>query len=118
MTSLKLNAYAIFVDDEYAATTFVPYERDEWSVKMTAALKSNPTIVLDPETDLSGTYRYSIFVDGEYVDKLYQNIEPSFFHPINAALQSNPRVVWIETDYDVQPGMSWTYENDTFTING
>lgn len=114
---MLLNAYAIFVEDQHVSTFFVPSEKDEWSIRMTAALKSNPTITLDTDNDLDGTYRYSVYVEDEYVDKLYQNIEPDFFHPINAALQSNPRIVWIETEYPVTPHMSWTYTNNTFIRN-
>lgn len=117
MTSTVLNAYAIFVEDTYEATFFVPANRDEWSVKITAALSSNPTIVLDPESDIPSAYRYSVYVDDEYVDKLYQRIEPEFFYPINAALQSNPRVVLIESGNNINPGMSWTYDNNSFIRN-
>lgn len=114
---IKLNAYAIFVEEEYATQVFIPYEKDEWSVRITAALKSDPKITLDEETDIPGTYRYSVYVDEEYIDKLYQNIEPEFFYPINEALQNNPKIVWIETDYEVFPEMSWQYIDDLFVRN-
>jgi hypothetical protein len=117
MTSTSLNAYGIFVQDRYEATFFVPTERDEWCVKMTAALTSNPKIILDPESDIPSAYRYSVYVDGEYVDKLYQRIEPDFFHPINAGLQNDPKIVLIESGSNINPGMSWTYENNSFTRN-
>jgi hypothetical protein len=117
MSEITLSAYAIFVEDEYAATFFVPADRDNWSLMMTAALSSNPTVVLDTETDIPNTFRYSIYVEGEYVDKLYQKTEPAFFYPINSALQSNPRIVLIETGESVKPGVSWTYVNKTFVRN-
>jgi hypothetical protein len=114
MTTISLNAYAIFVENKHEATFFVPTEKDEWSVKITAALCSNPIIVLDPESDIPKAYRYSVYVDDEYVDKLYQTIEPSFFYPINAALQNNPTIVLIESGPDIHPGISWEYKNDSF----
>lgn len=117
MSNILLSAYAIFVEDEHAATFFIPSERDAWSVKITAALSSNPTIVLDPESDIPDTYRYSVYVENEYVDKLYQKIEPEFFYPINSALQSNPRIVLIETGEGINPKMSWTYTNNSFIRN-
>jgi hypothetical protein len=117
MTTIALNAYGIFVEDVHAATFFVPTERDEWSVKITAALCSNPKIILDTESDIPNSYRYSVYVEDEYVDKLYQKTEPSFFYPINAALQSNPKIVLIESGSEVNSGMSWTYSNNIFTKN-
>lgn len=117
MPAILLNAYAIFVNNQHISTFFVPSERDEWSVKMTAALKSDPTIVFDAETDIEGTCRYSVYVDGEYVDKLYQNVEPEYFYSINSGLQNNPKIIWIETDYDVNPNMSWSYIDNYFVRN-
>lgn len=117
MTSTGLNAYAIFVEDKYEATFFIPTDRDEWSVKINAALSSNPKIVLDPESDIPGVYRYSVYVDEEYVDKLYQRAEPDFFYPINSGLQSDPKIVLIESGTNVNPRMSWTYADKTFTRN-
>jgi hypothetical protein len=114
---IKLNAYAIFVEDEYKTQVFIPYEKDEWSVKITAALKSDPKIPLDEDTDVPETYRYSVYIGDEYIDKLYQRIEPEFFYPINEALQNNPKIVWIETDYEVFPEMSWQYVNNVFVRN-
>jgi hypothetical protein len=118
MTNIALSAYGIFVEDVHAATFFVPTEKDEWSVKITAALSSNPRIVLDPESDIPNCYRYSVYVEDDYVDKLYQKTEPEFFHPINAALQSNPTIVLIESGPEINPGMSWTHSNNTFIRNG
>lgn len=117
MSEITLSAYAIFVENEHSATFFVPADRDNWSVMMTAALSSNPTVTLDTETDIPNTYRYSIYVDGEYVDKLYQKTEPAFFYPINNALQNNPKIVLIETGKHISPKMSWTYTNNTFVRN-
>jgi hypothetical protein len=117
MTDITLNAYGIFVEDVYAATFFVPTERDKWSVKITAALCSNPRIVLDSESDIPNCYRYSVYVEDEYVDKLYQKTEPAFFYPINAALQSNPTIVLIESGPNINPSMSWTYSNNAFVRN-
>jgi len=113
----KLNAYGIFVDNEYATSFLFPLEIDERAVKITAALKSDPTIILDEITEIPNTNTYSVFVDGEYVDKIYQEIEPEYFYPINAALQSDPKIVWIETDYEPNANMSWQYINNSFIRN-
>lgn len=115
----KTLAYAIFVNDEFVSTVFFPEGGDEYTERMTAALKSNPTIVLDEESDIPNTYRYSIYVDEEYVDKFYQVMFIEGFallETINSSLQSNPRIVWIETDYDTHPGMKWNFEGDEFLL--
>jgi hypothetical protein len=113
----KTLAYAIFVNDEFVSTVFFPEDGDEYTKKVTAALKSNPAVVLDEESDIPNTYRYSLYVDEEYVDKFYQRkfIEGyTRLEILNSSLQSNPRIVWIEADYDTHPGMNWNFEGDEF----
>lgn len=110
----KLNAYGIFVNNEYATSFVFPSEINEWAIKITAALKSNPKITLDEITEIANTNTYSVFVDGEYVDKFYQEVEPAYFYPINTALQSDPKIVWIETDDEPNANMSWQYINNSF----
>lgn len=112
-------AYAIFVNNEFVSTVFFPEGGDQYTEKMTAALKSNPSITLDEETDIPNTYRYSVYVGSEYVDKFYQVkfIEGyTRLETLNSSLQSNPRIVWIETDYDTHPGMKWNFEGDEFLL--
>jgi hypothetical protein len=112
-------AYAIFVDDNFVSTVFFPEDGDAYTEKVTAALKSNPTLILDEESDIPNTYRYSVYVGEEYVDKFYQ-VKFIEGYPrletLNASLQSNPRIVWIETDYDTHPGMKWNFEGDEFLL--
>lgn len=116
MTTISLEAYGLLVDENHVATMFFPASGDETAVMLTAALQSDPSIVLDQDSDIPNTYRYSVFVGDEYAGKLYQKIDTRLAE-INAGLQNSPKVVWIQTDYPVVSSMTWRYEDGAFIRN-
>lgn len=111
--SNKVNSYALFVDGDFASMFYYPADSDRNAERITAALQSDPTIVVDSESDIEGTYRYSVSVEEEYVGKLYL-VSDSDKYPVaatNAALQSNPKVVFIDSESTVSSNTKWRLEN-------
>ena len=49
--------------------------------------------------------------------ELYQEIEPEYFYPINEALKSDPKIIWIESEQDPNVNMTWQYVDNSFIRN-
>jgi hypothetical protein len=113
-------SYALFVDNEFACVFYFPATGDDYTDRTTAALQSNPTITLDADSDIPNTYKYSVHVEGEYVGPLYllKEIERYPVERTNAALQSNPKVVWIDTDTLVASESKWKLEGTKAVPDG
>lgn len=109
-----IRSYALFVGDEFACIFYYPEEATTHSLRLSAALKSDPKIVLDRETDIPIAHRYSVFVGDEFAEKLYL-IKTSDRYPVemvHAALQSNPKVVWIDSEEPVPADSMWVLEEN------
>lgn len=114
MSNDNLQGYALFVDNVFSTIIYYPSDGSDQAVRVTAALKSSPTIVLDQSNNVESINKYSIFVDGEYADYLFIPKEnPAFdLATLHNALQSNPTVVWIDSPTLPHPTSKWSYENN------
>jgi hypothetical protein len=111
--------YAIFVEEEFAGIFYYIASGSQHNMIMTKALQSNPKIVLDDDEDIPfHLYRYSVFVEDEYVEKIYlvKHIDGHDVAKINAALQSDPTLVWIESDTLPKSNTKWSYIDNTLTL--
>jgi hypothetical protein len=117
MSSYDLQGYALFVDNTFKTILYYPSGGSWQAVRVTAALKSNPTISLDLSNQVESVNKYSILVDGEYADYLFIPKENDSFDlsKLHNALQDNPTVVWIDSETRPHPDSKWSYENNILT---
>ena len=109
-------SYALVIDNEFACTFEYPLEGNQIIENNTAALKSNPKIMLSTEEPVfEKINRYSLSIDNEIVGT-FSHIKDEFGDPlaemINAALQSDPHVVDL-TGIDM-PTMGDTWDGTSF----
>ena len=114
--NLKRVTYALVVDNKFACIFEYPSEGNEIIEKNTAALKSNPKVVLiTEEPQLEKINRYSLTINDEIVAE-FSHIKDEFGGPLaemtNAALQSDPQVVDL-TGIDM-PTIGDTWDGTTF----
>jgi hypothetical protein len=116
--SNNLQAYALFVNEEFRTTMYYPSEGSEQALRTTAALQSSPSISLDTSNKIDSVNIYLISVDDEYVDSLIISKEnPAFdLSTLHNALSSDPLVVWIESDILPNPLTKWSYENGILSV--
>jgi len=93
----KMVPYALVINNEFACIFQYPLEGNQIIENNTAALKSNPKIILSNEEPLfEKINRYSLIIDNEVVGT-FSHIKDEFGGPlaemINAALQSDPFVI-------------------------
>jgi hypothetical protein len=117
MANNKLQGYALFVDNVFRTVIYYPSEGSWQAVRVTAALKSNPTIVLDESNTVESVNKYSILVDGEYADYLFipKHNDAFDLSTLHNALQSSPTVIWIDSETLPHPDTKWSYENNILT---
>jgi hypothetical protein len=117
MSSDDLQGYALFADGSFLTILYYPSGGSWQAIKITAALKSNPTISLNTFSNIKSVNTYQIFVDGEYVDSIVIPKETEMFdmRTLHHALQSNPTVVWIDSETRPNPNSKWSYENNVLT---
>jgi len=112
----KMISYALVIDNEFACIFQYPLEGNQIIENNTAALKSNPKIILSNEEPLfEKINRYSLVIDNEVVGT-FSYIKNEFGGPlaemINAALQSDPFVIDI-TELDT-PNMGDIWDGTKF----
>ena len=112
MNPSNLQSYALFTNDEFAAVLHYPSEGGEQFVAMTAALKSNPKIVLDTNNSVDKVNKYDVFVEEDYAGYLFIIKDyPGFdLSNLHQALHNDPKVVWIETELPAHPNSKWKLE--------
>ena len=118
MEDKKIQAYALFNDGEFSTIMYYPSDGNDDFVAITAALKSNPIIVLDTENTVQSVNKYNIFVEDDYAGFLFILKEDERFDlsVLHASLLNNPTVVWIQSDILPKPGTKYSYENNILTI--
>ncbi len=117
---IKVESYALFVNDIFKAMYYYPSGGAAANQAMTAALQSNPKITFDGDDD-AGTYIYSVFVEEDYVGKLF--ISPpadakfnGYIADRNFAFQNNPTVVWIDSETLIPIDTKYSYDGNTLTL--
>ena len=108
---LTMVSYALVVNNEFACIFKYPLEGNQIIENNTAALKSNPKIILSNEEPLfEKINRYSLILDNEVVGT-FSHIKDEFGGPlaemINAALQSDPLVIDITEIEEPNMGDIW-----------
>lgn len=118
MSENSVYGYAVFVDNNFEGIFYYPTSDSAHSIMITAALQSNPTITLDDESETPNAYRYSVFVEDDYVGKIYlrKEIDGYDVAKINNALQNNPTLVWINSNTLPRPETKWSYDGNTLTL--
>jgi hypothetical protein len=117
---IKVESYALFVDNTFKAMYYYPSGGSPANQAMTAALQSNPKITFDGN-DGAVTNIYSVFVEEDYVGKLF--ISPpsdtkfkDYFADRNNAFQNNPTVVWIDSETLIPIDAKYSYDGNTLTL--
>ena len=118
MNDKRIQAYALFNDGVFATIMYYPSIGDDNFVAMTAALKSNPTIVLDTENTIQSVNKYNVFVEDDYAGFLFILKEDERFDlsSLHQSLLNNPTVVWIESDTLPTSNTRYLYENNVLTL--
>lgn len=118
MKPSNIQSYALFVNNEFVTIFYYPSEGGEQFISMTAALKSNPRVVLDNSNSVQSVNKYSVFVDNDYAGYLFIIKEDPRYNldSLHWALQNNPVFVWIESDAPVHPSTRWSYNNNVLRL--
>jgi hypothetical protein len=116
----KVESYAIFVNGNFNSIYYHPADGNELFVAITAALKSNPTIVFD-DIYIENKNSYSVFVGQDFVSKIllptYGRAEDSdYLTNTNYAFQHNPTVVWIDSETPAPRNSKYSYDGSTLIL--
>jgi hypothetical protein len=116
----KVESYALFVNGIFKSMYYFPSDGGESVVAMTAALKSDPTIIFD-SFDGENTNSYFVSVGQDYVGKLFvpKSVNTEFSEYINDrnyAFQNNPTVVWINSETPVPIHSKYYYDGNNLTL--
>lgn len=111
-------AYALFVNNEFSTILYYPSEGNADFVRMTAALQSNPTIVIDTENTIENVHKYSVLVNEEYAGFLFIVKEDSRYDlsKLHYALQNNPTIVWIDSEPLPPITAKFEYKDNVITL--